>query len=354
MTIQGLAASASYDVEVRATNAEGTSDWSNPGIGATNAPGANNAPVFSEGTSATRSVSASAPAGTSIGLPVTATDADSGDTLTHSLEGRDAGLFDIDPSSGQLLTKSGVTLIAGETYTVTVAADDGTDIARITVSIEVTAAPPNNPPVFSASSTTRSVAENAAPGGNVGAPVTATDADDDTLTYTLGGADAASFSIGRGTGQITVGAGTSLDYDTKSAYTVVVTATDPAGLSDTITVSIAVIDVVLNRAPEFPAETAARTVSDSTAPRGNVGDPVAATDADNDTLTYTLSGTDAASFGIGSGTGQITVGRRDDAEREDEGHLHRRRHGHGPVRRERQHHGDHHGDPRPARRLRPQ
>ena len=70
VTIQGLAASTSYDVEVRATNAEGTSDWSNPGIGATNAPGANNPPVFWEGVSATRSVSASAPAGTSIGLPV--------------------------------------------------------------------------------------------------------------------------------------------------------------------------------------------------------------------------------------------------------------------------------------------
>ena len=30
-----------------------------------------------------------------------------------------------------------------------VAADDGRDIARITVSIEATAAPPNNAPVFS-------------------------------------------------------------------------------------------------------------------------------------------------------------------------------------------------------------
>ena len=66
---------------------EGTSDWSNPGIGSTNAPGANNPPVFTEGASATRSVSASAPAGTNIGAPVTATDADSGDTLTYSLEG---------------------------------------------------------------------------------------------------------------------------------------------------------------------------------------------------------------------------------------------------------------------------
>ena len=112
-TIQGLSASTSYDVEVRATNAEGTSDWSNPGIGATNAPGANNPPVFPEGATATRSVSASAQAGASIGDPVAATDADTDDTLTYGLEGRDAGLFDINTSNGQLLTESGISLIAG-------------------------------------------------------------------------------------------------------------------------------------------------------------------------------------------------------------------------------------------------
>ena len=204
VTIEGLAASTSYDVEVRATNAEGTSDWSNPGIGATNAPGANNAPIFDEGTSATRSVSATASAGTSIGQPVRATDADSGDTLTYSLEGRDAGLFDINPSSGQLLTRSGVTLIAGETYTVTVAADDATEIARITVTIEATTGPPNNLPVFSeGASATRTVARSAAAGTAIGQPVTATDADAGaTVTHSLEGADAASFDINPSSGQL--------------------------------------------------------------------------------------------------------------------------------------------------------
>ena len=38
-------------------------------------------------------------------MPVAAKDADSGDTLTYDLEGRDAGLFDINTSSGQLLTR---------------------------------------------------------------------------------------------------------------------------------------------------------------------------------------------------------------------------------------------------------
>ena len=41
VTIEGLTASTSYDVEVLAKNAEGHSDWSNPGNGSTAAPGAN-------------------------------------------------------------------------------------------------------------------------------------------------------------------------------------------------------------------------------------------------------------------------------------------------------------------------
>ena len=92
-------------------------------IEATVAP-PNNPPVFSDGASTTRSVRAGAPAGASIGLPVTATDADQGDTLTYSLEGQDAASFNINTTTGQLLTISGVTLTAGEIYTVTVAASD--------------------------------------------------------------------------------------------------------------------------------------------------------------------------------------------------------------------------------------
>ena len=72
----------------------------------------------------------------------------------------------------------------------------------------------------------RSVVENTAAGENVGAPVTAMDADNDTLTYSLGGTDMASFDIDPATGQIMVGAGTMLDYETKASYMVTVTASD--------------------------------------------------------------------------------------------------------------------------------
>ena len=70
----------------------------------------------------------------------------------------------------------------------------------------------------------------------------ATDADNDTLNYTLEGDDAGSFAIDAGTGQITVGAGTTLDYGARSAYVVSVTATDPSGYSAAIAVTITVTD----------------------------------------------------------------------------------------------------------------
>ena len=299
VTIDGLEATTYYDVEVRATNAEGTSDWSNPGTGTTNEPGANNLPVFTDGASATRSVSATAQAGASIGLPVTATDADPGDTLTYSLEGRDATLFDINTSSGQLLTES--TLIAGETYTVRVVADDTKDRATIEVTISATAGPPNNAPVFSeGASATRTVARSAAAGTAIGQPVTATDADAGaTVNYTLDGTDAASFDINSANGQLLTLAGVTLD---QSTYTVEVVASDGTA-SARITVTI---NVILNTAPEFDRSSTSRSVAENSATGTNVGAPVTATDADQgDTLTYTLGGADAGSFTIVAGTGQI-------------------------------------------------
>ena len=102
----------------------------------------------------------------------------------------------------------------------------------------------NRAPVFSAgNSTTRSVDENSASGANVGARVTASDPDGDSLTYTLAGTDASSFNVAA-TGQIQVGDGTNLDYEgEKNTYVVEVTATDPSGASDMITVTVNVTNV---------------------------------------------------------------------------------------------------------------
>ena len=74
--------------------------------------------------------------------------------------------------------------------------------------------------------TTRDVDEGTAEDQPVGSPVTASDLDDDALTYSLTGTDATSFTVDS-TGQIKVGATTTLDYEAvKDSYTVIVRVQD--------------------------------------------------------------------------------------------------------------------------------
>ncbi len=60
-----------------------------------------------------------------------------------------------------------------------------------------------------------------------------------------------------------------------------------------------------NTAPEFPGTPATRTVAENTAAGVNIGNPIAATDPDSDTLTYSLRGVDAGSFDIVAESGQL-------------------------------------------------
>ena len=69
----------------------------------------------------------------------------------------------------------------------------------------------------------RTINENQPAGRNLGAPVTATDANNDRLTYTIGASDY--FEIAASTGQIRTKA--ELDHETRPTHTVTVTATDP-------------------------------------------------------------------------------------------------------------------------------
>ncbi len=263
---------------------------------------------------------------------------------------------------------------------------------------------------------TLTVEENVVPGSLVGSAVTATDPDGDTLTYSLSGTDASSFVIDGSTGQITVGSGTTLDYESGlRRYTVTVSVYDgrdaygneDIAIDDFIEVIIDVTNVdeagmvsvsleqpevgtavaaslsdpdgsVSNvswkwarssdgsnwndisgadsdaytpvaddvgsylratasytdghgpgksahavmkrqtahavmerqtgqRAPSFAGDVTL-TVEENVVPGSLVGSAVTATDPDGDTLTYSLSGTDASSFVIDGSTGQITVG----------------------------------------------
>ena len=318
----------------------------------------NNPPAFS-GSTAARSVAENTAAGQNVGAALTATDLD-GHTLIYTLEGTDAASFGILSASGQIQTKTGVTYNheAQSTYTVIVKADDsngGTDTVTVTITVTDVNEPPgvpaapsvtatsgsttsldvswtaptntgpaitsydlqyregtsgsftagpqdvtgtsaaiasltastshqvqvratnaegdgdwsfagtgrtgNNAPVFSSSTAARSVAENTAAGQNVGAVLTATDLDSDTLIYTLEGTDAASFGILSASGQIQTKAGVTYNHEAQSTYTVIVKADDSNGGTDTVTVTITVTDV--NEPPGVPAAPSVTATSGS-------------------------------------------------------------------------------------------
>ena len=230
-------------------------------------PDMNFAPVFASGI--TREVKETADPGDNVGDAVTADDPEN-DPLDYSITGgADMGAFDIDEETGQITVGDGTMLDyegSQRIYVVEVTADDpfdGSDSTMVTIMVtnvneppelnlvapvtppdttDPTPEPENNAPAFADDATTREVAENTAAGTNVGAPVTATDADNDTLTYTLGGADMASFTIDAN-GQIMTSA--ALDYETKASYAVTVTAMDDED-SDSITVTISVTNVGLD------------------------------------------------------------------------------------------------------------
>ena len=167
----------------------------------------------------------------------------SGQTLTFNLVGDISVSYTLSaPTTTETISISGFagTLGPAEGDVVTVRGPSS-------VTVRVVAPEPepqvNRAPAFPGSSTTRSIDENSTSGANVGTPVTASDPDRDTLTYSVTGTDAGSFTINSGTGQITVGAGTTLDYETKASYMVTVGVTDGSE-DDSIDVTITVTNVV--------------------------------------------------------------------------------------------------------------
>ena len=208
----------------------------------TNAP-----PAFAAATD-TRTIAENTPAGENIGEPVAATDPDEDDSLTYTWDGDDASSFYVS-WDGQVQTFSPLDYETRNSYSITVSVSDGKDASGnvdpavdVTIDVTINVTDANDPPDFPAAAATRTIAENTEAGENIGDAITATDQDSgDTLTYTLGGTDAASFDIVPGSGQLRTKA--SLDYETKSSYDVTVTATDPADAFDTITVTITVTNM---------------------------------------------------------------------------------------------------------------
>ena len=118
----------------------------------------------------------------------------------------------------------------------------------------------NRHPEFSGGPRQRSVLESAAPNAPVGAPVIATDADNDALTYSLlDPSGSRYFTIdahGSTAGQIRVAlasaSSVTVDHEERAEVVVSVTATDFTGSFDSVDVTITIEDV--NEAPETAPE----------------------------------------------------------------------------------------------------
>ena len=299
-----------YNITVAASDGTHTSVAQAVAITVTNVN--DNTPVITSAGTASFAENATGTAYTA-----TASDADAGSTLTYILGGADAALFDVDSATGVVTFKNAPDFEApadaggDNVYNITVAASDGThtSVAQA-VAITVTNVNDNTPVITSAG--TASFAENA-----TGTAYTATASDADagsTLTYILGGADAALFDVDSATGVVTFKNAPDFeapaDAGGDNVYNITVAASDGTHTSVAQAVAITVTNVNDNT----PVITSAGTASFA---ENATGTAYAATASDADagsTLTYILGGADAALFDVDSATGVVTFKNAPDFE----------------------------------------
>jgi serralysin len=147
----------------------------------------------------------------------------------------------------------------------------------------------------------------------------AVDDDGDAIAYSLSGADADLFAIDESTGVITFKAAPNYeapkDSGADNTYNLTITATDDAdpALSSSQDIEVHVTDV-----NEAPAVTSAVTASiDENSATTDVVYTATASDEDGDDITFSLSGTDAASFELGADSGELTFNASPDHETKD-------------------------------------
>ena len=148
----------------------------------------------------------------------------------------------------------------------------------------------NTPPEFPESIPDVSMPENSAPGLDIGDPVVATDADGDTLTYSLlqgAGTDGSSFDIVPSTGQLRTRSGVTYSYEAKRTLIVQVRVDDANGGTDAVFVQIELTDVdEPPLAPDPPTVSPVSGSSDSLSVSWTAPDNTGKPDIDSYDLQY--------------------------------------------------------------------
>ncbi len=250
---------------------------------------------------------------------VTATDGDlPGQTLTYSISGDDAALFNIDLNTGVLTFASGRNRESHSDfdmngiYEVTVQVSDGTLTDSQAISVTITDVDEFNVTVpTDADGATNEVDENVVVGTTVGLTANAFDLDatNNTITYSLTSNPDGLFQIDVNTGVVTTAA--VIDRETHGALrSITVQATSSDGSTQTQSFNIAINDL-----DEFnvTVPTDVNASSNSVAENATVGTVVGITafaedlDATNNLITYTLDDDAGGLFAIDGVTGVVTV-----------------------------------------------
>ena len=268
----------------------------------------NNAPSFQDASYSFTDVAIAV--NTVVGT-VAATDADD-DTLSYSLTGTDASNFSID-SDGEITVATALT--NSTTYNFNVVADDQTDTTSVAVTVVAIAAavtptlgwevPSETVGNIFSATLTSNVALDAAPTVD---DLRLRDDDNSDPVVTLNSANT-TITVVSGTNNYLVEVELTGTYDDDYTIRINGNTVEYNGayvISAQLASAVFSIDssVGANNAPSFSESSYAFT--DVAIAVGTVVGTVAATDADNDTLSYSLTGTDAGNFSIDS-DGEITV-----------------------------------------------
>ena len=305
-TITGLARGKFHEVQVRANNADGNGEWSlparpNPRVYP------NKTPNFDSGLPHNFDVAEGPSTGEALGDPYTAND-DDGDTVTYTLEGEDSGVLAIGRTTGQIAVGLGYSLDfensvdnnTDNVYIIEVVADDGHG-AMVHWDVEITVTDVDEPPVVELSTSNP----------RVGVVVTATLTDPNGIptneSWQWQRADDPSSPAWVDISGATSATYTVVGDDLGKALRAVVSYQGISGGDQEVRSAATSPVRAANQLPTFPSETATRSVPENTVPGVAIGLPIGATDADDDTLTHSLSGTDASSFAFNKTSGQIST-----------------------------------------------
>ncbi len=322
-TITGLTPNTAYQVQVRATNAEGTGAWSNSGDATT---AANAPPAFDVATTAFNVAENSTTVTTA-----SATDADTvvTDVVSYAISGgADSAKFSINASSGavtftsapdfedaQDVVSANPSNAAGNNeYIVIVTASSGTGARALSESktLTVTVTDVNEPPlkpaaptVTAADATPTQLSVTWSAPTNTGKPAI-TDYD---VQYRTTGPPAGMWQDAGFTG---TGTSTTLSSLTPgTAYQVQVRATNAEGTG--LWSNSGSRTTAANVAPVFDDTTTEFDVAENS----TAVTTASATDADTvvtDTVSYAISGADSAQFSINETTGELTFTTAPDFE----------------------------------------